>query len=148
MFWRQIVAVVLLEYFTIKWHQSAIFCCEDFPFKIQSVNVVTAKRKSRQIAGMLWCIQGCNKGGTMPRASKSPNVASTSIPKVRTWKRQTCFLPRASSNLGSPLDAFELGCHGAVFRTDGIRFVKYWPMLRCKELGNVAQKLLFRKKSN
>ena len=99
-------------------------CCNTFILRCLQTLGTTCNQNylAKQITRVIvfcrnWLMQGLNEGGTMPRAVKSPNnVANTFFntctftpkrPQVRTWRRQTCFLPRAPSKLVTPLDL----CH-------------------------------------
>jgi len=48
---------------------------------------------------------GARKVPTMPQNVLQYSTFASEKPQVRTWGRQTCFLPRVPSNLVTPLDA-------------------------------------------
>jgi len=88
-------------------------------------------------------LRGCGKVPTMSQVLQCSTFASEK-PQVRTWGRQTCFLPRAPSNLVTPLSIWRL------VPSRNLSTHLYAAKLRCRQTADsrtalaIALKLVFR----
>jgi len=84
-------------------------------------------------AESLWgrrVMAGHQKITTMSHVILQYSIFASRRPHVRKWERQTCILPRAPSNLVTPLSSWRL----VSLRNPSTRF--YIAKLRCRQTGD------------